>query len=325
MMNKKGQAAAELAILGILILTAFSYIMTFGQSLAANQQTKMETFRKALQKAWYRNASVNYTLKNDSRMASPNSGFWQGSSLSPESSASVTWQKGKAGDYGSVNQSSFAFWQINNDMVTGTHDTTGLTAPYEDYGLPLNLQWTYGADGSRSEQQMLIPASVYKNNLVRTEDYDYSLNKTETPADITYTKEATLTDSAAGTIYTHFNTATDEDPGDDSPETPSYEEASSLAYSTSTPYVYESVWTVPHDTGTPSGYTIAGREERIVSIVVWDDLYWGNTYEIQQVAMQTRPYVQSCLYNNHPWIITNHATGGGYCDTSVTTTTVYGY
>jgi hypothetical protein len=248
MINRKGQAAAELAILGILILTAFSFIMSFGQSLGAYQQTKMETFRKALQKAWYRNASVNYTFKNDSRAASATSGFYQGSGLSPESNASVTWQKGRAGDYGTKNQTSFAFWQINDQMVNGTpHDTTGLTGDISEYGLPLNLQYTYDATGGKSDQEMLIPASAWKNNLTRTENYDYDLKKTESHSGITYDKTATLTDSTAGTVYMHFNTAIDEEPADDEPEDPIYVDAGSAAYSTSNTYEFQAGWTVPHD------------------------------------------------------------------------------
>jgi hypothetical protein len=103
---------------------------------------------------------------------------------------------------------------------------------------------------------MLIPASVYKDNATRTETYAFEGNKLESDSSsnpsITYDKTASLNDSSSGTIYTHFNTATDEDPGDDNPVTPSYEEAASVSYNASTTYTYPSAagnWTVPHDTG----------------------------------------------------------------------------
>ena len=84
LINKRGQAAAELAILGVLVIVAFSYIMNFGQSLGSQQQTKMEAFRRALQKAYIRNASASFTLKKDVSAASVNSGFFQGQGLTPE-------------------------------------------------------------------------------------------------------------------------------------------------------------------------------------------------------------------------------------------------
>ena len=247
LMNKNGQAAAELAILGTLVIVAFSYIMNFGQSLGAQQQTKMESFRRALQKAYIRNASVNYTLKKNVSIASANAGFLQGQGLSPEASSSVTWQKGKAGDMRSVSQTSFGFWQINDTNVSAVNDTDEfMTGDLSAYGLPLNYQTTYGATGERNDN-MLIPASVYKDNATRTETYAYSGNKQESNANIAYNKTASLDDSVAGTLHTHFNTAADEDPGDNTPEPPNYVHARDIPYSTSTVYTYGNNWAVPHD------------------------------------------------------------------------------
>jgi hypothetical protein len=245
LMNKNGQAAAELAILGTLVIVAFSYIMNFGQSLGAQQQTKMESFRRALQKAYIRNASTNYTLKKNVSIASANASFFQGQGLTPEASTSVTWQKGKAGDWQNVDQSSFSFWRINDTNVAPANAGPGL--PGAEYGLPLHAQYTYGADGARSDFPMLIPASVYKDNATRTETYAFSGNKQESNASIAYNKTASLNDSSVGTIYTHFNTASDEDPGDDTPEPPSYVHARDLPYNTTTSYTYNGNWNVPHD------------------------------------------------------------------------------
>ena len=251
LVNKKGQAAAELAIMGILIITAFSYIMNFGQSMGAQQQTKMESFRRSLQKAYIRNAGVSYTLKKTANIASPNAGFYQGQGLAPEASSNVTWQKGKPGDMESLRQSSFAFWQINDKNISAVNDTDDkMTGDLTAYGLPLNYQTTYGSDGSESDYEMLIPASVYKDNSQRTEAYDFSGSKQESNANIRYNKAASVEDAISGNIYTHFNTATDEDPGDDTPETASYEEAATIPYADSTTYTYPGgagSWTVPHN------------------------------------------------------------------------------
>jgi hypothetical protein len=254
LINKKGQAAAELAILGTLIIAAFAYIMTFGQSLGALQQTKMETFRRALQKAYIRNASVNYALRKDLRAASVTAGFFQGQGISPESSASLTWQKGRSGDYQSTNQGSFAFWRVNNtdvapDFAWKKQDDTDKDLPGNEYGLPLNKQDSYSADGSKSDKPVLVPAAIYKNTSVRTEAYTFQGNKAESNAAISYSKKANLNDSTQGALYTHFNTAVDRDPGDDDTPTAKYSETENIPYGVSQTYDYESEWEVQHNTG----------------------------------------------------------------------------
>jgi hypothetical protein len=246
-LNNRGQAAAELAILGILLITAFSYIMNFGQALGAAQQNKMETFRLALQKAYIRNGSATYTLKKDERAASVNTGFFQGQALSPQATSSVTWQKGRAGDPQTVNQGSFAFWQINETEVKGSNPLGS------DYGLPMRLQDSYNADGSKNDYQTYVPASVYKNNEVRTETYSFNENKNESYPGINYHKVASLNDSASGQVYIHFNDSIDTDPADDSIPTPQWSNASSLSYSVSTNDAYDKSWYTPHDGSATQG------------------------------------------------------------------------
>lgn len=241
--NRKGQAAAELAILGVLIITAFSFIMNFGQSLGSLQQTKMESFRRALQKAYIRNGSVNFDLRKDIRAASVTSGFFQGQGLSPESSTSLTWQKGRGGDPLSINQGSFAFYQINDTEVKFNDNELG-----EEYGLPFQKQYTYNADGSKSDNEMLIPASILKNTSTRKEAYSFQGDKKESNTDINYNKRASLTDTTEGTIYTQFNTNIDQDPGDDDTPTPEYSDPEAATYTIEpTVYTYEQNWTVTHD------------------------------------------------------------------------------
>ncbi|MCX5705558.1 MAG: hypothetical protein NTZ92_05850 [Candidatus Omnitrophica bacterium] len=309
LMNKNGQAAAELAILGVLIITAFSFIMNFGQSLGAQQQTKMESFRRALQKAYIRNASVSNTLKKTVNVASVNAGFFQGQGLSPESSSSVTWQKGKPGDQGSLRQSSFAFWRINNTDVSASNDTDdAMTGSSADYGLPLNYQYTYSADGSQSDYMMLIPASAYKENTTRTETYAFSGNKIESNPSIRYEKTVNLEDSSSGTVYTHFNTATDEDPGDDTPETPEYEEAASIPYDSSISYAYDSDWTVPHGTGSGTGSTTVWPKT-ITTMGEWEALF-GPT--MQDMLIWSK--VRDCINAGDSFVITDSVNGDGYCN-----------
>jgi hypothetical protein len=202
-----------------------------------------------------------------------------------------------------------------------------MTGDLTAYGLPLNYQYTYSGDGSKSDYQMLIPASVYKDNATRTETYGFEGNKQESNPSITYNKTASLNDYSSGTIYTHFNTATDEDPGDDTPVTPDYEKSAEIPYDSSINYQYSSNWTVPHDTGSgtkgAAGTTSAGKEMTITSIVTWDGLFPGSN--VYGTRNQIRGDVYTCLHANHPFIINDWGNGGGCCDYSVTTSTVSGY
>jgi len=166
--RSRGQAAVELAILGSLILLAVSTLLIYGQRLELQQQLKMEAFRKALQKAYQRNSSVTYTLKKDSRFFNLMAGFGQGQASTLGASASAMWQKGAPGASGAKGQTqaSFAYYQINDEMV-GIQDTGG------DIMLPRYNRTTIDSDGAISGE-MTVPVSVYKEERVSTEDYSSS-------------------------------------------------------------------------------------------------------------------------------------------------------
>lgn len=230
--NKKGQAVAELAILGTLIIAAFAYIMSFGQSLSAEQQIKMEAFRRAMQKAYLRNGSVDFTLKKYSRSASVNAGFLQGQGTTPQASGKVMWQKGQAGDFKSDDQSSFNFWQVNDTLTVGQ----------DQYGLPRYIKTIVNNDGS--EKDVFVPVSVYKEDATRIENYSFDSTKQESNSGIGYQKNANLVDSASSTTYAHYDTKTDEDPWDDDTPTPEYSDAVTDSYSVSDTYDYEKGWIV---------------------------------------------------------------------------------
>jgi hypothetical protein len=215
--------------------------MNFGQSLGAVQQNKQEAFRRALQKAYIRNGSVTYTLKNNDRMASVSTGFFQGQAIAPQSAASVTWQKGRPGDFKSIDQGSFAFWQIDNTHLG------------DAYGLPRRLQKTYNADGSPGDHEVYVPASIYKVDETRTENYRLSTSKDESHSGIDYRKNAVQNDSASGTLYLHYNDNVDTDPGDDDTPAPDWTGAFQKPYTTSESYTYDKGWYTPHDVKAPSG------------------------------------------------------------------------
>jgi hypothetical protein len=235
-LQKTGQAATELATWGTLLLIAFGYVMSYGQRFADTEVVRMEAFRKAMQKAYQRNATASYTYKKSQRVASTQGGYGQGSPETATGSASVMWIKGRAGRPSSEDEQSFAYYQVNSQMCGGD-------SVYPD-SLPRQEKTVVNADGSESD--VLVPVSVWNDHETRQQNYSSSVTKTENNSGISIDKSATAADTVSGTLYTHFDKAEDEDPWDDEPETPEYVNTASKPYSGSISYSYGDNWTVNH-------------------------------------------------------------------------------
>lgn len=119
--NKKGQAVAEMAIFGTLILLIFGVLLSFIQQLNDRQYTQMEAFRRALAKAnSYTSdaedgsgASVQYTLAQNRHQINLAGGYRQGSNVTQIGSANVYWAIPKSAK-GSSAESLLVF-RINED------------------------------------------------------------------------------------------------------------------------------------------------------------------------------------------------------------------
>lgn len=119
--NKKGQAVAEMAIFGTLILLIFGVLISFIQQLNDRQYTQMEAFRRALEKAnSYTSdaedgagASVQYTLAQNRHQINLMGGYRQGSNVTQVGSANVYWAIPKS-EKGSSAESLLVF-RINED------------------------------------------------------------------------------------------------------------------------------------------------------------------------------------------------------------------
>jgi hypothetical protein len=232
LVNNRGQAAAELAILGVLILMSFSFVMNFGQSLGRAQQNKMVSFRKALKTAYDQNGTAIYTFRKSYNSASADSGFFQGKESTAESSYNVTWSKGVAGPHGTSDEGMYAYWQINN-------------APAIE--LPTVDQYHYSPTGQESDNKIATPTSVYKVDDNRVGVYNYNLSKQESNQDIDYNKNASVVDTSFGFLHTRINTNIDENPGDDNTPTPRYSVQEPRLFGDVQVYNYSESWDVPHD------------------------------------------------------------------------------
>ena len=185
-----------MAILGSLILLALSVLLTYGQRLQLQQQLKMDAFRNAMQKAYERNSSASYTLKKDVRMFNLFTPFGVGQQSTVGASASVMWQKGMPGEPGSEKQVSYAFYQINDQMI-GDPDT----------GLPRLLKHgDINPDNKTEGRDIEVPVSIWKEDRAVIETYTAGVEKTETPGNIKNKRYADLENTKVTTkIHTRFD------------------------------------------------------------------------------------------------------------------------
>ncbi|MBL7130231.1 MAG: hypothetical protein ISS45_02295 [Candidatus Omnitrophica bacterium] len=194
-----GQAAAETAVFGTLILLCFATLLTYGQRLEMQQNLKMEAFRLALMKAFQRNSSVSYTLKKDVRFSNILGNFGEGQPSSLSATASVMWQKGAAGQRGADDQASFGYYQINDDMIGSVDPDIG----EQDVMLPRYDKESVGHDGS--EHSSKVPVSIWKEESRKITNYETQNIKEDIEAENPFVRNAQtayLTDTAITKLYT---------------------------------------------------------------------------------------------------------------------------
>ncbi|MCP4652939.1 MAG: hypothetical protein GY858_06095 [Candidatus Omnitrophica bacterium] len=204
----RAQAIAELAIMGSLIMVAFSMILSYGHRLDRIQNLKMKTFREALRKAYYKNSTVNVTKRVDSRSVDLFN-FGKGQPSTAQASAAVMWHKGMPGAQ-DTNDAAFSFYSINGVYIGeyGFAETTGL---------PRYHKTVIGATGAESE--IHSPVSVYREESKRYSFYSGNKEKSESEDGIENVRYADLRDDLDIKVKTRFDAAKyDSRLGPDDPE-----------------------------------------------------------------------------------------------------------
>jgi len=150
-LHKRGQAVAEMAIFGSIVIFVLSVLIAYVQKLNDQQLSKMESFRRALQKATtYQDtetespgASVQYLLVQHRRHADLAGGFGKGITVPTHSDASVYWAIPTASHYdtsGEGESTDLQLAKINDNeerrssdeeefsinLQSGTEDTPGV-------------------------------------------------------------------------------------------------------------------------------------------------------------------------------------------------------
>ncbi|TRZ95614.1 hypothetical protein D4R78_03040 [bacterium] len=222
---RSGQAVVELAVFGTLIIIVLSTLIMYGQRFEMQQQLKVEAFRKALRKAFDRNSSVTYTLKKDVRFYNLMGNLGQGQPSTMGGSAMVMWQKGMPGKQDSKDQPSFAYYQINDEMIGVESGSDNHCGDDNEKCLPRYEKVVKGYDGNKIEVK--APASVWKEDRLREETYKSTVKKDEKKSSgwvIINKVDSELSDKAQSKVYTRFD-ASESDPNkpiDDPSTLPDY-------------------------------------------------------------------------------------------------------
>ena len=192
----KCQAAAELAIFGALILTVLGVILSYGQRFDFQQHVKMEAFRKALREAYYRNATISYTYRKDSRSADAFGGFGLGQPSTAQASASIMWAKGVAGIQEDDNQDehrSFTIQNINDTIIDFPKYPKEIT------------------DRTGEDRTVYVPVGLYELEVLRRSKYKAKSERQEDSDKIVSGERAELQEELKSALHTRFDVAkTDE-------------------------------------------------------------------------------------------------------------------
>jgi hypothetical protein len=213
--RNSAQAAVELAIFGSLILLAFSVLLMYGQRLDSQQQVKMEAFRRALQKAYQRNGSVNYTYKKEDRSFNLFGGFGQGQPSTVSSSASVSWSKGIPGPQEGEDSIMFdipivgVVWAILDPENMGANRMKEGSYSYyaiNDQEMELAKYPKQQIDINGKLVTIYAPVSVYNEEQRRDESFSSNVVRQETPEfGIVNTKVSKLKDTISTTLHVRFD------------------------------------------------------------------------------------------------------------------------
>lgn len=173
--NKKAQTATEFAILGSLIIVAFSFLINYSEKLNRQQSYIQQTFRQALKESRGANTSASYTRVVMRRMANVASPMELGQVQSFSSSANVLWANGKNKDEHGVSK-----YQLN--------EAAAIDVPYRE---------------SPGQGEMETSTNVFTNTAVS----ETGLRKRESSGNIVTDKWLTATDTlqadvnVGGTAY----------------------------------------------------------------------------------------------------------------------------
>lgn len=169
--KKSGQAVAEMAIFGSLIIFLFGTLLAYVQRANDQQYAQMAAFRRALEKSNTHlgndtdgaGASVQYTLVENRRQSDFSGNFRKGSGQSLSASSNVFWAVPKV----QTEPENLIVYRINEDeevikyreFIPKEHDST------DEQGNPRQKYWVLEPGQLTTES-----ASVFTEDSTRSED-----------------------------------------------------------------------------------------------------------------------------------------------------------
>jgi len=189
-MNRKGQAALEVTIFGILFVLIIYGMVSYGQRLSYQQQVRMEGFRAALKRAYDNNGVASYLLKKNERLASAQHGFLEGTPARVDGMAAIMWQKGISGPANTTDEQGHFYTKVD-DFEGFEAEMTNKT--YVDY------------DGTK--RTVKTPHDIWEEDLKWEANYKNTLKKDESASGISYDKNVRLDETVKHTFHWGFDKA----------------------------------------------------------------------------------------------------------------------
>jgi hypothetical protein len=187
-MNKRGQSALEVTIFGIMLIIILYGMVSYGQRLSYQQQTKMSTFRAALNRAYKNNGVANYLNRHNDYVISTE-GYFRGRPVAVDSTASVLWQKGISGSYGTTDEQASTYLESSKDFkaLSTTKPIDTVNRKYLNF------------DGTN--RTLKTPYEIWKEDKLLDEAYELSTSKQESASGINYNRVGVLEGSAEDTFH----------------------------------------------------------------------------------------------------------------------------
>ncbi len=227
----KAQSVVELATFGTLILIAFNFLLSYGQEMDNRQRAKMESFRRALARAYQENTAVDYTVYQDIRNVDLFSNYAQGSPSALQGSGSVFWAKGTRGPYRKDPQKHAHkgyFLANNNEIQMPTTDKTVINRM-----------------GRKMDQR--VSASIWHTDIDKSSTYSGRIGKEEDSGYITNFREGTLSETSTVTAHLRFDVTKTDARKTRENVTPVYQDAGTRSSSATTANWSRSrSWRTPH-------------------------------------------------------------------------------
>lgn len=179
--NNKGQAVAEMALFGSLVLLIFSVLISYAQRYNDQQYVQMEAFRRALQKACvYQSvesegagASVRFNLIQNRRHADLSGSFKKGSPQTLSAVSNVFWAVPGAGKKAYT----LTAYKVNEDEK--------------------EIDYRAYVPSDKDEEQSFRPGATLSTS---TTEFNEANTKEETPQGIINTRTSRITDTITTTI-----------------------------------------------------------------------------------------------------------------------------